>query len=56
MRPSAIYPVGGATGVLLRELLDREGVASDTFAIAGDTREDFFVSETSTGQKYRFIP
>lgn len=52
---SAIYPVGGGTGALLRELLDGEGVASRTFAIADQTRENFFVSETSTGQQYRFI-
>ena len=52
---SAVYPVGGAMGALLRELLDGEGVASQTFAIADETREDFFVSETSTGQQYRFI-
>lgn len=51
----AIYPVGGATGDLLRRLLDREGVASQTFAIAEETRENFFVSESSTGQPYRFI-
>ena len=52
---SAIYPVGGGMGALLQELLDREGVASRTFAIADQTREDFFVSETGTGQQYRFI-
>jgi 6-phosphofructokinase 2 len=52
---SAIYPIGGATGDLLRMLLQREGIASQTFPIAGETREDFFVSETSTGQQYRFI-
>lgn len=51
----AIYPVGGAIGKMLRELLDREGVVSQTFAIADETREDFFVSETGTGQQYRFI-
>jgi 6-phosphofructokinase 2 len=52
---SAIYPVGGPTGDLLRRLLDKEGVASRTFAIAEETREDFFVNEISTGQPYRFI-
>ena len=51
----AIYPVGGAMGLLLRQLLDHETVASRTFAIAVETREDFFVSETSTGRHYRFI-
>ena len=52
---SAIYPTGGTTGVLLRKLLYREGVPSQTFAIEEETREDFFVSEISTGQPYRFI-
>jgi 6-phosphofructokinase 2 len=52
---SAIYSVGGVTGELLRKLLDKAGVASRTFAIAEETREDFFVSEISTGQPYRFI-
>ncbi len=52
---SAIYPVGGTTGDLLRKLVEQEGVASQTFAIADETREDFFVSEVSTGQQYRFI-
>jgi 6-phosphofructokinase 2 len=52
---SAIYPVGGTTGDLLHKLVEQEGVASQTFAIADETREDFFVSEVSTGQQYRFI-
>ena len=51
----AIYPVGGAMGEMLRQLLDREGILSQTFAIADETREDFFVSEVDTGQQYRFI-
>ena len=36
----AIYPVGGAIGRLLRQLLDQEGVASHTWTIAGETREN----------------
>ncbi|MGY4314118.1 1-phosphofructokinase family hexose kinase [Bradyrhizobium sp. JR3.5] len=51
----AIYPVGGATGDLLRRLLNREGVPSQTFPIMEETREDFFVTETSTGRPFRFI-
>ncbi len=51
----AIYPVGGAIGSLLRQLLDHEGVASQTWAIAGETREDFFVDEIAAGKQYRFI-
>ncbi|WP_128923875.1 1-phosphofructokinase family hexose kinase [Bradyrhizobium guangxiense] len=52
---TALFPVGGLTGDLLRQLLDREGVESLTFPIAGEPRQDFFVSEISTGQPYRFI-
>ncbi len=52
---SAIYPIGGSTGDSLRKLVEREGVASQTFAISDETREDFFVGETDTGQQYRFI-
>jgi 6-phosphofructokinase 2 len=51
----AIFPVGGAIGSLLRQLLDREGVTSQTWTIAGETREDFFVDEIATGKQYRFI-
>lgn len=51
----AIYPVGGAIGTLLRQLLDQEGVTSQTWPIAGETREDFFVDEIATGKQYRFI-
>ncbi|WP_028347613.1 1-phosphofructokinase family hexose kinase [Bradyrhizobium murdochi] len=51
----AIYPVGGAIGTLLRQLLDEEGITSHTWTIAGETREDFFVDEISAGRQYRFI-
>ncbi|GEC52796.1 6-phosphofructokinase 2 [Bradyrhizobium japonicum] len=54
-RVRAVYPVGGATGDMLRRLLDKEGVPSCTFSIAEETREDFFVVEISTGQPFRFI-
>src|SRR5579864_1346099 len=52
---SALYPVGGVTGDLLVKLLDNEGITSLTFPIAAETREDFFVTEISTDQPYRFI-
>jgi len=51
----AIYPVGGAIGMLLRQLLDSEGVTSHTWRIAAETRENFFVDEISAGRQYRFI-
>ncbi|RXH29369.1 phosphofructokinase [Bradyrhizobium nanningense] len=52
---TALYAAGGLTGDLLHQLLDKEDVESLTFPIAGETRQDFFVSEISTGQPYRFI-
>ncbi len=51
----AVYPIGGATGELLRRLLAREHVASLTTTIAEETREDFAVSELASGQQYRFV-
>ncbi|GLH78497.1 phosphofructokinase [Bradyrhizobium sp. SSBR45G] len=51
----ALYPVGGPTGLLLQQLVEKEGVASQTWTTAEDTREDFFVQERATGQPYRFI-
>ena len=51
----AIYPVGGAIGKLLRQLLDSEGVTSHTWTVAGETRENFFVDEAAAGKQYRFI-
>ncbi|MGJ5039864.1 MULTISPECIES: 1-phosphofructokinase family hexose kinase [unclassified Bradyrhizobium] len=52
---TALYPVGGPTGLLLKQLVEKEGVASRTWATAEDTREDFFVQERVSGQPYRFI-
>lgn len=51
----AIFPCGGAMGMLLKHLLVDEGVRHLPVAIAGDTREDFSVNESSTGKQFRFI-
>jgi 6-phosphofructokinase 2 len=51
----ALYPAGGATGDLLRQLLDAEGVASLCIGIAGETRESFSVNELTSAQEYRFV-
>jgi len=51
----AVYPIGGFTGQLLHQLVDREGVGSLTVPIAGDTREDFTVFEAASAQQYRFV-
>lgn len=51
----AIYPVGGFTGQLLRSLVEREKIVSRVIRIDEDTREDFTVTEETTGNQYRFV-
>lgn len=52
---TAIYPVGGSTGQLLRRLVDEEGVASLALQASEETRADFTVSERETGDQFRFV-
>lgn len=52
---SAIYLAGGATGQMLRELLDAEAFVGVGIEIAGETRENFSVLEQRTGLEYRFV-
>jgi 6-phosphofructokinase 2 len=51
----AILPVGGFTGELLRRLLEKEDISSCLIKAEADTREDFSVTESSTGSQYRFV-
>jgi 6-phosphofructokinase 2 len=52
----ASFLAGGATGRVLDELLDRQGVARRPLWIADDTRMSLTVHERSTGLEYRFVP
>lgn len=52
---TALFPFGGSSGELLCELLRAEGVPVAAVPIAGTTREDFSVRETTTGHEYRFV-
>lgn len=52
---TAVYPVGGATGRLLRRLVDQEGIRSVTIEVREETREDFTVLEEASGSQYRFV-
>jgi len=52
---TAIYPIGGPAGEMLKRLVDHECVESLPIAIAGETREDFSVFETETKKQFRFI-
>lgn len=51
----AIYPAGGSPGVLLRRLLDQEGIAGNAIGISGDTREDLTILDESSGEQFRFV-
>jgi 6-phosphofructokinase 2 len=51
----AWLPVGGQNGKLLQQMLIEESVISYCFEVAGETRENFSVYETSTGKDFRFV-
>lgn len=50
----AIYTRGGHTGKIFGELLEAEGIDHDPVEIEQDLRQNFAVSETSTGKLFRF--
>ncbi|RYU79313.1 1-phosphofructokinase family hexose kinase [Hymenobacter persicinus] len=50
----AVFPVGGPTGTLLRELLTNEQIRQQAVATEARTRENFIVVDASTGRQYRF--
>jgi 6-phosphofructokinase 2 len=52
---TAVYPAGGPYGAALHASLDALGLAQRVVPIAGTTRESFTVTETSTGDQYRFV-
>jgi len=52
---TALFPVGGGSGDLVRRLVAAEGVNSVTVPIAGETRENFTVNEIESQQQYRFV-
>ncbi len=50
----AYYLSGGATGQVLQQLLDDEGISHMPIPSVKWTRENFSVTETSTDKQYRF--
>jgi 6-phosphofructokinase 2 len=52
---TAIFPTGGATGELLRRLVEKEGVRSITVHTEEETRESFTVFDESSGDQFRFV-
>lgn len=52
---TAMFPCGGPTGALIRELLIAEGVRIHPLVVEGHTRESFTVLEELSGQEFRFV-
>jgi 6-phosphofructokinase 2 len=52
---TAVYPVGGHVGQLLRRLVDAEGLRTLSIPVEEETRENLTVLETTTGEQFRFI-
>lgn len=52
----AWYLAGGATGGVLDNLLDRDGIARQRMDIQDHTRISHAVFEQATGREYRFVP
>ena len=51
----ALHFCGGPTGSVLRALLDAEGVRHQSVPIKAWTRQSIIITETATGQQYRFV-
>lgn len=51
----ALIAIGGATGAHLLQLLALEGVATVAFQGPGETRQSVSVTDTLTGDQYRFV-
>lgn len=51
---TAVFPVGGHNGGLLRALVEEAGIATATVEIKGETRENISVLETTSNLQYRF--
>jgi len=51
----ALYAVGGPLGEVYQDLLEAELDGATPIMIEGNTRQSLNVSETSTGEEYRFV-
>lgn len=52
---TAVYAAGGPIGEILRNCLDELGLNQRVVHVAGMTRENMTVDETSTGNQFRFV-
>ena len=51
----ALHTAGGSPGQLLRRLLQAEAVPAEAVEVTEDTREDFTILETASGEQFRFV-
>lgn len=51
-----VYPSGGPPGLLLKSLLEKEGIQGNEISFNKWTRESFIVYEESSDSQYRFNP
>lgn len=51
----AIYPAGGATGQLLANLVECEGIRSIVIPTLNDTREDITIFDETTREQFRLV-
>ncbi|MDQ8727944.1 1-phosphofructokinase family hexose kinase [Bradyrhizobium sp. LHD-71] len=51
----AVFPIGGATGQLLKRLMHDEGVPCTTVDVFSETRQVFTLVEDTTDQQFRFV-
>jgi len=54
-KATALFPVGGPTGAHLAELLEEEGITTDTLETLDWTRQNLHVHTENTGEQYRFV-
>ena len=53
---TAVFPVGGSNGRILRDLVEQAGIATKTLEVTGETRESFSVTDEQSNSQYRFTP
>jgi len=53
--PLAIFPMGGASGLMLEHLVAAEGVRHQSFVIEHDCRANFSATEIKSNSQYRFV-
>ncbi len=51
---TAVFPIGGQNGEILQQILTTIGIHTAVLKVAGETRENFSVTETSSNNQFRF--